>query len=303
MGKKLVARINWKNNWQLHLMLFPGILLLLIFKYIPLSGIIIAFEDFVPKKGIIGSPWVGMENFEYMFSLPDTTRVLWNTLKIAVLKILINFPIPIVVAILLNEVKNRKFKKSIQTIIYLPYFISWVILSGMVLDIFSMEGVINQVLAAIGFDPVFFMGDNNPFLGLLIGTDVWKNFGYGTVVYLAAITGVDEALYEAAKIDGAGRWKQILSITLPSIAPIVMLMMILNLGNILNAGFEQVFTLYSPRVYETADIIDTFVYRISLVEANYSLGAAVGLLKSIVSFILIVISYKMANKYSDYTIF
>ena len=297
MNKGNIRMLNWKKNWQLHLMLFPGILLILLFKYVPLSGILIAFKDFIPRKGIFGSPWVGLENFAYMFSLPDTMRVLWNTLKIAVLKIAINFPVPILVA------KNRKFKKGVQTIIYLPYFISWVILSGMILDIFSLDGVVNQLLGSIGVDPVFFMGDKKPFLGLLIGTDVWKNFGYGTVVYLAAITGVDEALYESAKIDGASRWKQILYITLPSIAPIVMLMMILNLGNILNAGFEQVFTLYSTRVYETADIIDTFVYRISLVEANYSLGTAVGLLKSVVSFLLIVSSYKLANKYSDYTIF
>ena len=303
MNKMERLRVNWKKNWQLHLMLFPGILLILLFKYVPLSGILIAFKDFIPRKGIFGSPLVGMENFEYMFSLPDTMRVLWNTLKIAVLKIAINFPIPIIIAILLNEVKSRKFKKSVQTIIYLPYFISWVILSGMILDIFSLDGVVNQILGNFGVNPIFFMGDKKPFLGLLIGTDVWKNFGYGTVVYLAAITGVDESLYESAKIDGASRWKQILYITLPSIAPIVMLMMILNLGNILNAGFEQVFTLYSPRVYETADIIDTFVYRISLVEANYSLGTAVGLLKSVVSFLLIVSSYKLANKYSDYTIF
>ena len=301
MGKNNM--LNWGKNWQLHLMLFPGMVLIILFKYVPLSGILIAFKDFIPTKGIFGSPWVGLENFEYMFSLPDTLQVLWNTLKIAVLKIVINFPVPILVAILLNEVKNRKFKRGVQTIIYLPYFISWVILSGMILDLFSLDGVVNQVLGSIGLEPIFFMGDNRPFLGLLIGTDVWKNFGYGTVVYLAAITGVDEALYESAKIDGASRWKQILYITLPGIAPIVMLMMILNLGNILNAGFEQVFTLYSPRVYETADIIDTFVYRISLVEANYSLGTAVGLLKSVVSFLLIVSSYKLANKYSDYTIF
>lgn len=301
--KKSAAGFGLKKTWPLHMMLLPGILLVILFKYIPLSGILIAFKDFIPRKGIFGSPWVGLENFEYMFTLPDTLRVMWNTLKIAVLKILINFPIPILVAILLNEIRSKKYKKTIQTIIYLPYFISWVILAGMILDIFSVEGIINQLLGVFGMDPVFFMGDKEPFLGLLIGTDVWKNFGYGTVVYLAAITGVDESLFESARIDGASRFKQILYITLPSIAPIVLMMMILNLGNILNAGFEQIFTLYSPRVYETADIIDTFVYRISLVEANYSLGTAVGLLKSIVSFILIVSSYKLANKYSDYTIF
>lgn len=296
-------QLDLKKNWQLHLMIFPGIFFLILFKYIPLGGIIIAFKNFIPAKGIWGSEWIGMENFKYMMLLPDTARIMWNTLRIAVLKILFNFPIPIIIAILLNEIKNKGYKKFIQTTIYLPYFISWVILAGMVMDIFSMEGVVNQFLAFFHIDSVFFMGDNNVFTGLLVGTDVWKNFGYNTIVYLAAITGVDEALFEAAKIDGANRFKQILHITLPGIAPIVMLMLILNLGNVLNAGFEQVFNLYSPLVYQSGDIIDTFVYRISLVQANYSLGTAVGLLKSVVSFILIVSSYLIANKYSDYTVF
>lgn len=301
LGSRIVSEL--RSNWQLHLMLLPGILLILIFRYLPLAGITIAFKEYYPAKGIFGSKWVGLENFQYMLTLPDTTRVMWNTLKIAVLKILINFPIPIIVAILLNEVRSNLFKRSVQTIIYLPYFISWVILSGMILDIFSLEGVLNQGLQALGMEPAFFLGDNSKFVGVLVGTDVWKNFGYGTVVYLAAITGVDESLYEAARIDGAGRFRQILHVTLPGIAPIVMLMMILNLGNVLNAGFEQVFNLYNPLVYESADIIDTFVYRISLIQANYSLGTAVGLLKSLVSFILIVSSYALANKYSDYTVF
>ena len=292
---------NWQKDWQLHLMILPG--LLFIFKYMPLGGITIAFKEFLPGKGIWGSPWVGLENFEYMLALPDTKRVMWNTLFIAAAKILINFPVPIIISILLNEVKNHRFKRSVQTIIYLPYFISWVILAGIIQDLFAKEGLINQFLGIFGAEPVFFLGNKYAFLGVLIGTDVWKNFGYNTVVYLAAITGIDETLYEAAKIDGANRFQQIWNVTLPGIAPIVVLMMILNLGNVLNAGFEQIFNLYNPLVYETADIIDTFVYRISLVEANYSLGTAVGLLKSVVSFILIVTSYKIANKYSDYTVF
>ena len=303
MNKMERLRVNWKKNWQLHLMLFPGILLILLFKYVPLSGILIAFKDFIPRKGIFGSPWVGMENFEYMFSLPDTMRVLWNTLKIAVLKIVINFPIPIIIAILLNEVKSRKFKKSVQTIIYLPYFISWVILSGMILDIFSLDGVVNQILGNFGVNPIFFMGDKKPFLGLLIGTDVWKNFGYGTVVYLAAITGVDESLYESAKIDGASRWKQILYITLPSIAPIVMLMMILNLGNILNAGFEQILIMYNPTVERTVDILDTLVYRLGMTSHQYSAAAAMGLFKSVISLIFVGTSYLILYKKSDYRVF
>lgn len=294
---------NWQKDWQLHLMILPGLLFILIFKYMPLGGITIAFKEFLPGKGIWGSPWVGLENFEYMLALPDTKRVMWNTLFIAAAKILINFPVPIIISILLNEVKNHRFKRSVQTIIYLPYFISWVILAGIIQDLFAKEGLINQFLGIFGAAPVFFLGNKYAFLGVLIGTDVWKNFGYNTVVYLAAITGIDETLYEAAKIDGANRFQQIWNVTLPGIAPIVVLMMILNLGNVLNAGFEQIFNLYNPLVYETADIIDTFVYRISLVEANYSLGTAVGLLKSVVSFILIVTSYKIANKYSDYTVF
>ena len=294
---------NWQKDWQLHLMILPGLLFILIFKYMPLGGITIAFKEFLLGKGIWGSPWVGLENFEYMLALPDTKRVMWNTLFIAAAKILINFPVPIIISILLNEVKNHRFKRSVQTIIYLPYFISWVILAGIIQDLFAKEGLINQFLGIFGAEPVFFLGNKYAFLGVLIGTDVWKNFGYNTVVYLAAITGIDETLYEAAKIDGANRFQQIWNVTLPGIAPIVVLMMILNLGNVLNAGFEQIFNLYNPLVYETADIIDTFVYRISLVEANYSLGTAVGLLKSVVSFILIVTSYKIANKYSDYTVF
>lgn len=294
---------NWQKDWQLHLMILPGLLFILLFKYMPLGGITIAFKEFLPGKGIWRSPWVGLENFEYMLALPDTKRVMWNTLFIAAAKILINFPVPIIISILLNEVKNHRFKRSVQTIIYLPYFISWVILAGIIQDLFAKEGLINQFLGIFGAEPVFFLGNKYAFLGVLIGTDVWKNFGYNTVVYLAAITGIDETLYEAAKIDCANRFQQIWNVTLPGIAPIVVLMMILNLGNVLNAGFEQIFNLYNPLVYETADIIDTFVYRISLVEANYSLGTAVGLLKSVVSFILIVTSYKIANKYSDYTVF
>ncbi len=303
MQRNLQHKKPGMGNWQLHMMIAPGIIAIFIFLYLPLGGITIAFKDFYPARGIWGSPWIGLENFKYMFLLPDTPQILWNTLRIAVLKILVNFPVPIIAALLLNEVRNQAFKRFVQTVIYLPYFISWVILAGIIIDIFSMDGIINRFLSPFTDEPIFFLGDNRYFTGLLLGTDVWKGFGYGTVVYLAAITGVDEALYESAEIDGAGRWKQTLHITLPSIMPIVTLMMILSLGNVLNAGFDQIFNLYNPLVYKSADIIDTFVYRISMVEANYSLGTAVGLLKSVVSFILIVTSYIIANKYSDYTIF
>lgn len=304
-GRTLTASVrrDWRKNWQLHLLLWPGLILLIIFKFIPMGGIVMAFKDYVPRKGIFGSEWVGMENFSYMFSLPNTWQVLWNTLRIAIEKIVVNFPIPILIALMLNEIQNIRLKKTVQTIIYLPYFISWVIIAGIVQDLFTEEGMVNQMIQGLGMQPVFFMGESGAFEAMLVGTDVWKNFGYGTVVYLAAITGVDESLFDAAKIDGASRIKQIWYITLPSIAPIVMLMLILSLGNVMNAGFEQIFNLYNPLVYDSADIIDTFVYRVSLVEANYSLGTAVGLLKSVASFILIVSSYAIANKYTDYTVF
>lgn len=297
------SRFFTKKTWQLHLMLLPGMVLILIFSYLPLQGIAIAFKDFIPTKGIWGSPWVGLDFFEYMFKMPDTGRVFYNTLKIAALKIFFNFPVPILVALLLNEVRHAGVKRAIQTMVYLPYFISWVILSGIIIDVFSQSGIVNQFLGIFGVDKIFFLGDNRYFVSLIVGTDVWRSFGYGTVIYLAAITGIDETLYESAVIDGANRFRQTLYITLPSIAPIITLMLILSLGNVLNAGFDQIFNLYNPLVYKTGDIIDTFVYRIALVEANYSLGTAVGLLKSVVSFALITTSYFLANKFSDYTIF
>jgi ABC-type polysaccharide transport system, permease component len=303
MRQPVDIRSRFSKTRQLHLMMLPGMALVLVFMYFPLAGLLMAFEDFNPSKGIFRSSFVGLYHFGYMFGLPDIWQIFWNTLKIALLKIVVNFPVPIIVALLLNEVGSKPFKRATQTIIYLPYFISWVILAGIAIDLFSLDGVVNQALQALGLQSVFFLGDNRYFVGLLVGTDVWKNFGYGTVVYLAAITGVDESLYESAMIEGASRWKQTLHITLPTIAPIIMLMLILNLGNVLNAGFDQIFNLYSPPVYQSADIIDTFVYRISMVEANYSLGTAVGLLKSVISFILIAFSYYLSGKYTDYRIF
>jgi putative aldouronate transport system permease protein len=291
------------RTWQLHAMMLPGIVLVFIFMYGPLPGIVLAFKDFIPSKGIFGSEWVGLETFEYMMNLPDSMQVFGNTLKIAFLKIIFNFPVPIIVAILLNEVRKAVFKRTMQTMIYLPHFLSWVILSGIFIDLFSQTGIINQVLGWFGAKPIFFMGDPKHFLQMLIATDVWKNFGYSTIIYLAAITGIDESLYESAVIDGANRFKQIWHITVPGLAPIILLVLTLSLGGILDAGFDQVFNLYNPLVWSTSDIVDTYVYRLAIVDANYSLGTAIGLLKSAVGFILIVSSYLLARKYSDYTIF
>ncbi|GIP57492.1 ABC transporter permease subunit [Paenibacillus sp. FSL W8-0186] len=288
----------------LHLMILPGIILTVIFSYVPIMGTVIAFQKFVPSKGIFNSKWIGFDNFRYMLDMPNFTSVLWNTIFIAVLKIIAGLIVPIIFALLLNELAGAFFKRTIQTIIYFPYFLSWVILGGILIDILSpSSGIVNQFLGVFGIKPIFFLGDDKWFPYTLVLTDTWKTFGYGTIVYLAALTGIDQSLYEAATMDGANRWKQTIHITLPGMLPIITLMTVLSLGNVLNAGFEQVFNLYSPMVYSTGDIIDTLVYRIGLVDAQYGVATAVGLFKSLISFVLIVLSNKLANKYAGYRVF
>lgn len=294
-----------KKDWQLHVMLLPGVLAVLIFSYIPMAGIIIAFQKFIPAKGIFGSQkWIGFGNLEYMLSMPNIFLVLRNTVVMAVGKIVLGMLIPIVIALLLNEVRNKLYKRTIQTIVYFPYFLSWVVLAGVLIDILSpSSGIVNDFISLFGIPRTFFLGDNKYFQMTMIITDVWKNFGFGTVIYLASITSIDLNLYEAAAIDGAGRWKQTLHITLPGLQMIIVLLLVLNLGHILNAGFDQIFNLYSPTVYETGDIIDTLVYRIGLLDYQFGPATAVGLFKSVVSFVLISLSYLYAYKAFDYRIF
>lgn len=304
VGGKETGMGNKLKTLPLHLMMLPGVILTLVFSYIPIMGIVIAFQKFVPSKGIFHSKWIGLDNFRYMLDMPNFTSVLWNTLFIAILKIAVGLVIPIIFALLLNEVSGALFKRTIQTTIYFPYFLSWVILGGILIDILSpSSGIVNQFLGWFGVKPIFFLGNDKWFPYTLVLTDTWKGFGYGTIVYLAALTGIDQSLYEAATVDGANRWKQMLNVTLPGMLPIITLMTVLSLGNVLNAGFEQVFNLYSPMVYSTGDIIDTFVYRLGLVEAQFGVATAVGLFKSVISLILIVISNKLANRYAGYRIF
>lgn len=294
-----------KREWTLHLMMLPSIVALLIFSYIPMAGIIIAFQKFNPGYGLFGaSPWVGLDNFRYIFSLPSIWQVVGNTLILSMAKIFFGTLLAIATALLLNECRCKFFKKSVQTVIYFPYFISWIILAGILTDMLSpTKGIVNQLIMVFSGDPIYFLGDNKYFRGTLIVSDIWKNFGYNSVVYLAAITGIDMSLYEAAAIDGAGRWKQTLHVTLPGISVIIILMIILNMGNLLNAGFDQVFNLYSPGVYETGDIIDTMVFRLGIQQGQMSPSTAVGLLKSGVSLFLISLSYYIADKKFDYKIF
>jgi putative aldouronate transport system permease protein len=290
---------------QYHLMLLPGMIFLLIYNIIPIFGSIIAFENYIPTKGIFGSKWVGLENFEYMFQLADIKQIFFNTVFIACTKIVLNMLFAILFAILLNEISSKLFSRSIQTIVYLPHFLSWVILASIFIDLASSDGIINKALLGLHFikEPILFLINKTAFPWLLIFSDVWKEFGFSAVIFLAALTSVSPTLYEAAYVDGANRLKRIWYVTLPGIAPIIILLATLNLGNVLNADFTQVYNMYNPLVYQTGDIIDTYVYRAGLINYQFSFATAVGTLKSIISFVLMVIAYKLADKFADYRIF
>ena len=293
---------KFKKQWQYHLMLLPGVLLVLIFSYIPLYGVIIAFQNYNPGMGF-SSPWVGLKNFQYLFSQPAFLRTIWNTFYIAFFKLIGGIVVPVVFALLLNELISNKLKRIFQTLIYIPNFLSWVIMAGVMMDLLAKNGAFNELLTAIGFPVINFLGSPKVFPWTMIISDIWKGFGFGTVVYLAALTSIDPGLYESALLDGATRWQQIRYITIPLLMPTIILMTVLALGSVLNAGFDQIFNLYSPIVYETGDIIDTFVYRLGIQQAQYSVGAAIGLFKSVVSCIMVGLSYILADKLAGYRIF
>ena len=293
---------KFKKQWQYHLMLLPGVLLVLIFSYIPLYGVIIAFQNYNPGMGF-SSPWVGLKNFQYLFSQPAFLRTIWNTFYIAFFKLIGGIVVPVVFALLLNELISNKLKRIFQTLIYIPNFLSWVIMAGVMMDLLAKNGAFNELLTAIGFPVINFLGSPKVFPWTMIISDIWKGFGFGTVVYLAALTSIDPGLYESALLDGATRWQQIRYITIPLLMPTIILMIVLALGSVLNAGFDQIFNLYPPIVYETGDIIDTYVYRLGIQQAQYSVGAAIGLFKSVVSCIMVGLSYILADKLAGYRIF
>ncbi|GBF75163.1 sugar ABC transporter permease [Paenibacillus sp. 598K] len=299
-----MERMRWRRELPLHVMLLPGVLLLFVFSYIPIAGIVIAFQKFVPARGIGGSDWIGLGNFRYVMQMPGIGQVLWNTLYISSMKMAAGLLVPIVIAMLLNEVRLTGIKRSIQTLIYLPHFLSWIILGGILIDILSpTQGIVNQLLVWLGFDAQFFLGSNKLFPYVLVLSDVWKEFGFSTIVYLAAITSISPTLYEAAVMDGAGHWRQAWHVTLPGMLPVIVLLATLSLGNVLNAGFEQVFNLYSPAVYQSGDILDTLIYRLGLLDAQFGVATAVGLFKSLVSLLMISMSYYLAYRWANYRIF
>jgi putative aldouronate transport system permease protein len=292
-----------KEQWLFLAMITPGLIFLAVFSYAPMFGLVMAFQDFVPARGFLNSEFVWFDNFKYILNLPDIWQVTYNTVFIAVGKIIFNTIIPIVFAILLNEIRVKWMKKSMQTIVYLPHFLSWVILASVVVNLFNLDGTVNQILTNLGLDSINFLGSNKVFPHLLIWTDVWKGFGYNSIIFLAAITSIDPGLYEAATMDGANWGQKVRHVTLPGMMPFIILMTILALPNILSAGFDQVYNLYSPPVYASGDVLDTYIYRIGLIGRDYSLGAAVGLIRSIIGLVLILTSNKIAEKATNRVMF
>jgi len=293
------------KDWPFHVMILPSLLFLIVFSYVPMLGVVISFQDFKPWLGFTGSQWIGWDNFKTLFERQDGTQVIWNTFIIAGLKIVFNLVVPFIFALMLNEVRKAYISRSIQTLVYLPHFLSWVILGGILVDILSTDGgLINRfIMGLFNIDPIPFLSTGSWFRFTVVVSEVWKEFGYGTIVFIAALANINPSLYEAAEVDGASRWKQTLYITIPSLLPMAVVVGTLSLGNILNAGFDQIFNLYNPLVYEKGDIIDTFVYRTAILEGKFGLATAVGLFKSVVSMVLIVISYRLAYKLANYRIF
>ncbi|OAS17901.1 ABC transporter permease [Paenibacillus oryzisoli] len=300
-------RVLWKrivSNRFIYLMLVPAIVYYGVFHYYPMYGALIAFKQFSITKGIIGSPWVGLKHFEALFALDKFWQVFWNTIVISLYRLVFGFPLPLLVAVLMNEVRKMVFKRTVQTIIYLPHFISWVILGGLLINLLSTDsGVVNNAIRSLGGDPVGFLTDESYFRSTLVWSMIWKEFGWNTIIYMAALAGVNPQLYEAALVDGANRWRRIWHITLPCIRSTIIILLILRIGHLMEAGFEQIFVLYHPGVYQTSDIIDTYVYRIGLTEGRFSLAAALGLFKSAINFVLLIIANRMARMMGEQGIY
>ncbi|XEC94023.1 ABC transporter permease [Paenibacillus tarimensis] len=303
------AKLNWgrgiRKTWPLHLLILPATIIAVVFHYVPIFGLVMAFQDYKPWLGFMKSEWVGLKHFHSLFMFDESVQVIWNTLIISVLKIVCGLIVPIVISLLLNEIRKEGIKRSIQTLVYLPHFLSWVILGGILIDLLSVKGgIINRMLVDwFGALPIFFLGDGDWFRFVLVVSDIWKEFGFAMIIYLAAIAGVNPALYESAEVDGATRLQQTLNVTLPAMLPIIVVVATLQLGNVLNAGFDQIFNLYNPLVYDKGDVIDTFVYRAAMLKGDFSFATAVGMFKSVISFVLIIVAYRMAYRFGNYRIF
>lgn len=302
MAKRRPIRKASRSSASLHLMLLPAVALVLLYSYGPMLGLVMAFQDFNPARGWLGSEWVGWANFRYVFAQESFARVLRNTLFISSMEIVLGQLLAIGLTLLLNEARIA-FRRTIQTIIYIPHFLSWIIMGGILVELLSLTGGVNLILQRLGIPPVSFLGDSAVFPWTIIGSHIWKEVGLATIVLVAAVSAINPNLYEAAEMDGAGRLRKMWNVTLPGMAPIIVLVAVLSVGNLLNAGFEQVYALYNPVVYDTGDIIDTFVYRLGLVQGQYAIAAAIGIFKSVISLALVSASYYLAYRLADYRIF
>ncbi len=284
----------------LYLLALPGILYIIIFKYVPMWGIVIAFQDYSPYRGVMNSAWVGFEHFNRFFSNPDFMLLFRNTMAINMLNLVFYFPLPILVALLLNEVVGNKFKKTVQSIVYLPHFLSWVIIVGITILMLSRsDGVINNMIVALGFPKVDFLTNPNLFWGLLTVQSIWKEAGWGTIIFLAAMAGLDPQLYEAARMDGAKRLRQMWHITLPGIRNVILILLILRIGNIMDVGFEQVYLMKNGAVSEVGDVFDTYVYRLGIQQGQFSFSTAVGLFKSVIGLVLVLIANSLTRRFGE----
>ncbi len=298
---KTRPKIKRKNvflkYWDLYLLMVPGLLFFIIYKYVPMWGIVIAFQDYSIFTGVLESKWVGFKHFERMFEAEEFYRIFKNTLLISLYKLFWGFPAPIIVALMLNELRNMMYKRTIQTVIYMPHFLSWVIVGGIMMNLLGPStGIVNSFVEFLGFEPIYFLADDSWFRSVLVASDLWKSVGWGTILYLAALAGIDPQLYEAATVDGANKWQQTWHITLPSLLPTIVILLILQMGNILEVGFEQVFILLNPLVYNVGDVFETYVYRVGVTQGQFSYTTAVGLFKSVIALILVVAANKFAKK-------
>ncbi len=291
------------KNWQIYLMILPVLLYFLVFSYFPMAGIVIAFEKFSPALGILKSPFVGLENFKDFFGSYYFTRLLRNTLLLSVTTLIFSFPCPVILALLLNEVYNKPYKKAVQTISYLPYFISVVVICGLIKNFTASDGFVTQIVVELGGTRRNLLADPDLFRPIYVISDIWQNVGFNSIIYLAALSGVNMELYEAAAIDGAGRWKQTIHVTLPGIAPTVIIMLILAMGGLFNVGFEKVILLYNSMTMETADVIQSFVYRKGLTDANFGYSTAVGLFNSVINTALLLTANRISRKVTETSLF
>lgn len=288
-----------RKYWALYVLSLPGILYFVLFKYVPLFGSVIAFQNYNIFKGIGGSEWVGFEHFRRMFQYSEFSLILKNTILIGVYDLVFAFPVPILLALLLNELRLVVYKRLVQTVVYMPHFLSWIIVGGFVVGVLSPStGIVNKLIGIFGLDPIYFLGEESYIRTILISSGIWKDSGWGTIIYLAAIAGINPDLYEASQIDGASRLKQVLSITIPCILPTVVILFLLQIGNFLDFGFERVFVFLNPLNNHNGEIIDTYVYRAGLVDRQYSYTTAIGLFKSVVGLFLIVLANRFSRKVS-----